>query len=94
MSAQQLVHARWTVGLVARAGEDHQGSNAAVPSGEEGKGFTAQEGEVYVYKLKWQLKVHFRFMWLENKAQKQTTVFLLATSTCNLIPHLLNPYVV
>ena len=36
------------MGLVVRAGEGRQGSNAAVPLGEEGKGSTAQEGEVYV----------------------------------------------
>ena len=71
MSAQQPAHAKWGVELVASAGEDHQGSNAAAPSGEEGKGSTVQEGGVYVHKLKWQLKVHFGFMWLENKVQKQ-----------------------
>ena len=48
MSAQQLVRARWSVGLVVSAGEGRLGSNAADPLGEEGKGSTAQEGEVYV----------------------------------------------
>ena len=52
---------------VASAGEDHQGSNAAAPSGEEGKGSTVQEGEVYVYKLKRQLKVG-QFSMLRDKS--------------------------
>ena len=52
MSAQQIVHARWSVGPVASAGEGRQGFNAADPLGEEGKGSTVQDGEIYVYKLK------------------------------------------
>ena len=60
MSARQLVHAKWGADLVASAGEARQGSSAAAPLGEGGKGSTVQEEEVYVYKFKWQLKEKFR----------------------------------
>ena len=61
MSAQQLVRARWTVGLVVRAGEDPQGFNAVLPLGGEGNGSTVQEGEVYVTSI-----FQVQFMKTEN----------------------------
>ena len=56
--------------LVASAGEGHQGSNVAAPSGEEGKGSTVREGRVCVYKLT---------SCMDTKTIRNLKVFLLSS---------------